>query len=393
MIQEYLLLKNDELKAIKEYKPDGVSLRSFSANKGKCRYIQFFVEGDNEEAAKTLSKLDDTIREKFHLTILESGCAVYFNKRLYPLINNFEIKLRKLLYLTSAINKKGKTNKNIANLEKQDFGWIFSMLFIDNNFMSKVKEHIKNLNQEHFVKSDILSFVESIEEKTVWDELLGVKTVPTLRNRFNDIRVYRNDVMHSHLINWERYREIQELYDSVNNELDEALHDIEIIESKAPSKPDFNNALEQALKQQDEWKQKLEEIMKPGLAEMQSICHLIATNSAISGYSDQAAAICKTLATSTAFADYQKYANEKSKVFATNAELVKLLSDIKVAIPPALQKMQEFSSLIPKAEIPSEMLKLQNTLTALNMFKENKALQETSKSEDTIDKDNNGGKE
>jgi len=73
MIQEYLLLKNDELKEIKNCKPDGVKLRSFSANKGKCRYVHFSVDGDNEEAAKTLSKLDNVIRSKFNVTILESG--------------------------------------------------------------------------------------------------------------------------------------------------------------------------------------------------------------------------------------------------------------------------------------------------------------------------------
>jgi hypothetical protein len=142
MIQEYLLLKNDEIKAIKECKPNEVKLRSFSANKGKCRYVQFSVEGDNEEVAKILSKLDDTIRERFHVTILESGCAAYFNKRLYPLINNFENKLRKLLYLTSAINEKSESDNNITNLEGQTLGQIFMLLFIDNGFMNIVNPYM-----------------------------------------------------------------------------------------------------------------------------------------------------------------------------------------------------------------------------------------------------------
>ena len=418
MIQEYLLLKNDEIKAIKECKPNEVKLRSFSANKGKCRYVQFSVEGDNEEVAKTLSKLDDTIREKFHVTILESGCAAYFNKRLYPTINNFEIKLRKLLYLTSAINKKDNTNKNITNLETQDFGSIFSMFFIDNNFMNKVKEHIKSLNQEYFVKTDILSFIEAIEEKTLWDKLLGENAVPTLRNRFNDIRVFRNDVMHSHLINWERYRDIQELYNTVNSELDKALLDIEIVESKAPSRPDFNSALEQALKIQEDREIRFTDLLQSGYAEMLRRQNLYATNPALSEYQQHIAEICKAFSTNSKLAEYQKQAVEICKAFSTNPELLKvqqhiaemnkqfqnspvvkalqeqskLLADIKYAIPPALQSLQELSSIAQatKTGIPSEMLKLQKSLAALEKLNENSALHEINKAESKL---TDGGKE
>lgn len=328
MIQEYLLLKNDELKAIKKCKPDGVKIRSFSANKGKCRYIQFSIDGDNEEVAKTLSKLDDIIRNKFQVTILESGCAAYFNKRLYPLINNFENKLRKLLYLTSAINEKNEGNNNITNLEGQTLGQIFTLLFIDNDFMNIVKEKIKTHNRDRFSKAEILSFVESVEENTFWDKLLGEDIVPTLRNRFNDVLSYRNDVMHSHFVSWERYRAIQELYTTVNSELDKALLEIEVVESKAPSRPDFNNALEEALKIQEERDKRFTDLFQSGFVEMQRRQNLYSTIPALSEYQKQVAEICKAFATNTKVAEYQKQAAEICRSFATNPELLKLQKQI-----------------------------------------------------------------
>lgn len=416
MIQEYLLLKNDELKAIKECKPEGVKLRSFSANKGKCRYVQFSIDGDNEENAKTLSKLDDTIRKKFHVTILESGCAAYFNKRLYPLINNFENKLRKLLYLTSAINEKSEDNNNITNLEGQGLGQIFTLLFIDNDFVSKVKENIKAHNRDRFSKTEILSFVESVEENTFWDKLLGEDIVPTLRNRFNDILSYRNDVMHSHFINWERYRNIQVLYNTVNSELNKALLDIEIVESKSPSRPNFNSALEQILKTQEERDKRFTDLLQSGFAEMQRFQNLYITNPELVEFQQKAAKICKAFATDTKIAEYQKQAAEICKSFATNPELLKLqqhinemnrqlqnspvvkamqeqykmLSGIKIAISPEIQELASFAQM-PRSNVPYEALILQKTLDSLDRHNEKTALNKTNNINDTDAKKTDGG--
>ena len=374
MIQEYLLLNNTEKKAIKETKPDGVKIRMLSANKGKCLVVQFSAEGDNEDVAKTLSKLDDVIRKEFHVIILESGCAAYFNKRLYPLINNFENKLRKLLYLISAINENDSANNNIENLETKNLGDIFSMLFIDKDFIKQVKEKVKGIQQECFTKEKVLSSIDDIEENTFWDKLLGKDTVPTLRKRFNDIRSYRNVVMHSQpFVNWNQFREIQELYNTVNSELDEALYNVEVVESKAPSRPDFNSTLEQALKSQEEWKKYFAEILQPGVAEMQSIRNLYITNPTVSEYQKQIAEYFKSFAANSELLKLQEQMAEISKQYQISPmvkaiqEQSKLLADVKATVPSALQKLQELADMVQvnKTGIPSEMLKLQKSLSAL----------------------------
>ncbi len=247
MIQEYLLNDINEKDSLKSLKIKGAKKKLFFFSEKECCYIQFSVDGENEDAAKLLSSIDESIQNKYNVTVLSNGCSAYFNKRLYPVVNDFECNLRKLLYLSSASNSEGKITANITNLELQDFGQIFSMLFIDTAFMQNVKEEVKSRNKDYFSKAEIISAIKSIDENTLWDSLIGENIVPTLRAKFNDIRLYRNDVMHSHYINYNKYKEISNLYKSVNNELTVAIKNIETTESNSLQSKSFNKILENAL--------------------------------------------------------------------------------------------------------------------------------------------------
>ena len=247
LIQEYLLNDLSEKDSIKKFKVKGIKKSLFLFNENKCCYIRFSVDGENEEAARLLSSIDEEIQNNYNVIVLSNGCSAYFNKRLYPLVNDFECKLRKLLYLSSAKNSEEKSSDNISNLESQDFGQIFSLLFIDTTFMGKVKEDIKSRNKERFSKAEIVSSIESMDENTLWDSLIGEHKVPTLRTKFNDIRHYRNDVMHSHYINYKRFRIAFGLFKSVNRELTVAIKDTETIESNSLQHQSFNKTLENAL--------------------------------------------------------------------------------------------------------------------------------------------------
>ena len=349
MIQEYLLLDNTEKEAIKNYKPDKVQVEMFFANTGEWGYIQFSADNENEETAKRLSDVDEYVNCHFKVTTLESGCSEYFNKRLYTLVSRFECKLRKLLYLTSAINKDDESAANIKDLESQDFGQIFTLLFIDNEFMSKVKDSVKNRNKEQFSKAEVLALIEATDENTLWEALLGKDAVPTLRKRFNDVRSYRNDVMHSHYINWEKYRAIQKLYRTINSELDKSVHDIEVTESEAPSRPTFNHTLEGALRAQEQLSK-----LQIDFEQIQKLANFYTYN--------------------PEFVALQERIKEMSAVYTMSPEIERLqeqmkeLATIKIDIPPALQKMQEItkSLKIPKIDIPPELLKLQRSLSELS---------------------------
>ena len=398
MIQEYFLQEPAEKDAVKAYKPEGISKRLFSADNGNCWYVQFSEDGDNEGIAKRLSDVDEYVRAHFHVTLLDDGCSAYFNGRLYPLVSGFEYKLRKLLYLTSAINHDEKSASNIADLESQDFGQIFTLLFIDTAFMGKVKEEVKTRNREVFSKADVIAAIESIDENTLWDALLGKDSVPTLRRRFNDVREYRNDVMHSHHLNWKRFREILSLYKAINSELNKALHDIEVVESKAPSKPTFNQTLDGALRAQEQLST-LAEALRPSLEEMHRLSELYTQNPALLESMKRMSEITAGYTVSPELQKTLEQFSQLSKAYTSSPAFLELqeqfrnMAKLKVDIPPAIQELHEIAQnlSVPKIEIPPELLRLQKSLDSIHLEDEPKGTDENEEQTDNSDNDNVDG--
>lgn len=250
MIQEYLLQDENIKKNISDYKPEKASIKLYQVKKGKCWYAQISVNGSNEQAARDLSDIDMYVQEHFAVTLLRSDCSAYFTNKLYPLLSSFERTLRKLLYIFSAINNDDESAKNIKELEKKTIGQIFTMLFIDDAFVSSIKDSIKGANRDIFSKDDILKLISSVDEKTGWDSLMGDDIVPTLRKNFQEVRFIRNNVMHAHNINWNEYENSRKLLRKIIKEMDTALDDVSIKESIATKKPSYNHTLSDALKAQ-----------------------------------------------------------------------------------------------------------------------------------------------
>lgn len=250
MIQDYLLQDENIKKDISDYKPEKASINLYQVEKGKCWYAQISVNGSNEQAARDLSDIDEYVQEHFAVTLLRSDCSAYFTNKLYPLLSSFERTLRKLLYIFSAINNDDESAKNIKELEKKTIGKIFTMLFIDDAFVSSIKDSIKGANRDIFSKDDILKLISSVDEKTVWDSLMGDDIVPTLRKNFQEVRFIRNNVMHAHNINWNEYENSRKLLRKIIKEMDTALDDVSIKESIATKKPSYNHTLSDALKAQ-----------------------------------------------------------------------------------------------------------------------------------------------
>ena len=250
MIQDYLLQDENIKKDISDYKPEKASINLYQVEKGKCWYAQISVNGSNEQAARDLSDIDEYVQEHFAVTLLRSDCSAYFTNKLYPLLSSFERTLRKLLYIFSAINNDDESAKNIKELEKKTIGQIFTMLFIDDAFVSSIKDSIKGANRDIFSKDDILKLISSVDEKTVWDSLMGDDIVPTLRKNFQEVRFIRNNVMHAHNINWNEYENSRKLLRKIIKEMDTALDDVSIKESIATKKPSYNHTLSDALKAQ-----------------------------------------------------------------------------------------------------------------------------------------------
>lgn len=250
MINEYLFLSDEHKKEVNALVFDGVMFEFNDIKNTDLWTVRCSAEGANEESAKKLSDVHSNFI-RFSPKVLTCESAQYFNNTLYPLVNQFECKLRKLLYLADAIS--GSEKNNIGELEKKDFGEIFDMLFVDERFIDKLKSRVNATRgsgyegKSRYAKSEILEFLNETVENTLWDIIFEINDVPTLKKRFRDIQAYRNDVMHAHNIDKKQYGKIKYLLKKVNSEMDAAIGRRMNDSKKECITPEINVAISSAL--------------------------------------------------------------------------------------------------------------------------------------------------
>lgn len=221
MIQEYLFVSDENKNNILGQTYEGVKMTYASIGDGKGWIVTYQIDSNSLKSARVLSDVDGFISQ-YSPIVLINGSAEYYNRQLFPLINSFERKLRKLLYVSGALNKDVKGADNITALEEMDFGTLFDLLFTDENYIRQVKTTVNDKNRK-YTKQEILNDISEIEEDVLWDRLLGASSVPTLRSEFMQIRYRRNDAMHAHNISYTDYQETKKQFEKVNSELDECI--------------------------------------------------------------------------------------------------------------------------------------------------------------------------
>lgn len=249
MIQEYLFASYKNKTNVEDFiVPEKVIKEINVINNSECWTFSLSIDSENEDAAKLLDALNTQICEKYKPIVLSNECSAYFNKSLFPIANEFERKLRKLLYLASALQGDNESRNVISDLETKDLGEIFTALFTDANFVKNVKERV-NQKTWQFTRTELLAAIEELKENTLWETLLGNDCVKTLCKRFVELRTYRNDVMHAHNIDYERFKTARSLFRKVNLELDSAIG--KLIGAKEQNAEvtlaGFNSALSSAL--------------------------------------------------------------------------------------------------------------------------------------------------
>lgn len=326
MILEYLLLNEKEKKEIADYKPDSVKVELFSLKNTQCLYVEYSNEGNGEKAARLLSEVGEYVLSHFQVKTMRNDSSAYFNNKLYPIASEFERKLRKILYVFSAIKSDEQSVKQTKELEQKDFGQIFTMLFVDDAFMETTKKVVNNIKREYFTKSEVINLLTSIEEKKVWDSLLGENIVPTLRRQFQDIRTFRNDIMHSHNIGWSDYVKAKKLFKRVILEMDSALDDVAITESIANRKTSFNVTLGNALKTQEQFGQMIDSVI-PNIMNVDgislSMSDIYENNSTLQGLSRRGNQLANAMQMSPEMVRTMEQAQKISDLFRKNPELIK----------------------------------------------------------------------
>lgn len=226
-----------------------ITYESYNLENTEIYITTFSSEKNDEDTAIVLSKLNLHIIKEFKPTVLTNESSEYFNKRLFPLINDFERKLRKLLYLLSAVNSSVVGAENIQNLEDLDLGKIFELLFTDIEFNKNAKSII-NSKTWLYTQTEIVKSLKRLSENTLWDNLLGNKKINLLVENFISVKEIRNSVMHAHNISHEDYKAAKKLFDNINTQLDIEIGNI-ILKDKNEDEnsnilPEFNNTLSKA---------------------------------------------------------------------------------------------------------------------------------------------------
>lgn len=364
MIQEYLFTSDEHRHAVEQYTPESCEKDIYDIDNSDCWIVTYSKEGTNESSAKILSSVHSYIVNNFHPTVLSNECSAYYNKALYPHFNEFERKLRKLLYLKSALSRDAKGSALIKDLESKDFGEIFTLLFSDAQFVQGTKALVNNKTWQ-FTKDEILAAIEAISENTVWDNLIGKDAVPLLRSDFAKVKSFRNDIMHAHSMETAKYNEAAKLIKEINKQLDAEIGNIigtkETVQGD--SAQDFNAALGDAIRNMDE-AQSIKNWQEQLIALQSSIPTIKSENltAALTAYTK--------IIDSPGFKAAQQLVS--SPQWDSIQRSLKGISKIQTDISPALIELQKVASSIHQA-VPPELLALQQSLQA---FKPDPALLE-----------------
>ena len=364
MIQEYLFTSDEHRHTVEQYAPESCEKDIYDIDNSDCWIVTYSKEGTNESSAKILSSVHSYIVNNFHPTVLSNECSAYYNKALYPHFNELELKLRKLLYLKSALSRDAKGSALIKDLESKDFGEIFTLLFSDAQFVQGTKALVNNKTWQ-FTKDEILAAIEAISENTVWDNLIGKDAVPLLRSDFAKVKSFRNDIMHAHSMETAKYNEAAKLIKEINKQLDAEIGNIigtkETVQGD--SAQDFNAALGDAIRNMDE-AQSIKNWQEQLIALQSSIPTIKSENltAALTAYTK--------IIDSPGFKAAQQLVS--SPQWDSIQRSLKGISKIQTDISPALIELQKVASSIHQA-VPPELLALQQSLQA---FKPDPALLE-----------------
>ncbi|MFI3307407.1 MAG: hypothetical protein R3Y21_02450 [Mycoplasmatota bacterium] len=256
MIQQYLVNgeKNIDNIFLEKIKVDKIKFEINKLTNTDLVVITYECKNNDENMAQKMSEIHENLIKTKNIVILANESSQYFCKKLYPIINEFEMNLRKLLYLSSSIKNSVAGVENIKKLEEKDLGEIFELLFTDTNYNAKVKKEINNKSWK-FTREEITSVFNEFEENTLWNKLLGENRVESLVKNFLKVKNIRNDVMHAHEITYEMFKMSKKLYTKINEEIENEINYIMKNKEKSLKKDinveNFNEKLTVALNFQE----------------------------------------------------------------------------------------------------------------------------------------------
>lgn len=179
-------------------------------------------------------------KNDLNYSILFNDLSMYFSQKLYPKFQTYELLLRKIFALALSpledeniikIIKKQTNDKldlsqihTIERIERSQIAELHTWIFeLNINPVNNLTIHFKNFQDKS--EYHLKHMIETALPITIWEKHFAPFTVgekvDVLKNNYDSIREYRNDVMHFHMLTYRRYKKIDSLLSDVIEELKE----------------------------------------------------------------------------------------------------------------------------------------------------------------------------
>ena len=228
------------------FKDDDFIINTYQFRRGLVKIILSYEYSKSKlNSAKKFGDFLSKFREflgknRLKYSILSNSLSMYFSNRLYPKFQVYESLLRKIFVLALSPLEdediiriiKGQTNDKldlskihtIEYIERLQIAELHALIFeININPVNDLTIHFKDFqNKNEYILKEMIRNSLPI---TIWEKhfipFTNSEEVDVLKNNYDRIREYRNDVMHFHTLTYRRYKKIDLLLSDVIKELEE----------------------------------------------------------------------------------------------------------------------------------------------------------------------------
>ena len=228
------------------FKDDDFTINTYQFRRGLVKIILSYEYSKSKlNSAKKFGDFLSKFREflgknRLKYSILSNSLSMYFSNRLYPKFQTYESLLRKIFVLALSPLEdediigivKERTNDKldlskihtIEHIERLQIAELHSLIFeININPVNNLTNHFKNFQDKS--KYHLKQMIKKALPITIWEKhfvpFIDDERADVIKNSYNSIREYRNDVMHFHMLTYKRYKKIDSLLSDVIEELKE----------------------------------------------------------------------------------------------------------------------------------------------------------------------------
>lgn len=221
-------------------------------------YLKIECDYSEAKAAKILSTIRDNITQGKHRADYSIICtydeaSLSYCCRLMKPFGIFERRLRELMYLITikafgidwieksfpeemicAIKDRKKGKITEAAFEMLDYKEIINYLFKERRFEYTaeyvIDEELTEEKLNALSKEEIINIISKARNDTLWNKLFSKnKNIGCITEEdIEELRKYRNDVMHHHTLKENDFKKMQKAVNNINKKLKLAINEIEV---------------------------------------------------------------------------------------------------------------------------------------------------------------------